>query len=249
MARETLSAKSIDKEKGNIRQILDIVEQSRNLNEYPEDVVFLHGTSTNAIKVLIEKGALPARAYATKQHKSGDVFVFPLMERFSVREPQGDIVIAHGDETVNAREEVARYAGMAARKHYLLSYFGLPLNDPYLDMALNQFVAGKTVRDIKPTTSQNKKILEAMRVVIGLAGSEEQLAERFAEANTHRGVVIGIKRSALNVFDVAAGDTEAEEGDLKLGTGRRGLRLSDIGYIEFLGAEGLPFIDELKAKL
>lgn len=241
MPEKTPRTSAIEKENYNRQLLLNILEHTRAHREgYPEDVIMVHATSVESLAELVKTGKLPGRSFRTSKHKRGDLFVYPIPDRFPDKENPSAWVRSHTLHDM-ASDDIIDYANEIAPRHYLLSILKIPQQDVNRVRAIDQFLAGNT-----PRTMDDEEIRDAMNIIIEDAGSEEHLARHIANARLRQGVVIGIKRSALVKHGFAIGDPG--HADFKLVTGRNGLSIDDIGSIELLGPEGYDFFESLRNK-
>jgi hypothetical protein len=207
------------------------------------DIIGYHGTSTEALTVMLKTGNLPGLTHeegASLSHTKGDLFIAPILKNI----PSAWFRQQIDESNIPTREDVEAHAESIARRHYVLSRLGIPLND---DIALNAVIdfhdyGEEAVRADAPMLPEEaKKFIQSVGI--------DRFAGLMKEAESRKGVFLTIKKSALDKHGFGIGDPGSDVmpvEDAKLRTGSTGLSLDDIGGMSTSGEDGKEFIERLR---
>lgn len=243
-------------ERRRARSLLDILDRSPQDETYPHDVFFLHATSVETMEQFVKTGNIPGRSYATFRHKKGEIFMYPLTDRMPARE---SLVRQIPPTEVASREDIVGYANLLAERHYMMTRLAIPFSDARALRIVDELLVGVT-----PRTTTDLDLREKIETFLRDHGGEMAVGMLLAEAKLRKGVILGIKKSALRKYPLERGDPG--DGDIKMKTGRgqkdltrlrkravdvtkTGLDLTDIGMIQVLGPEGAVYFDDLRRRL
>jgi hypothetical protein len=215
-------------------KLLELFEAG--ISETP-DIIGYHGTSTEALEASLKTGSLPGQTYEDHMHAPGDFFIAPILSNLPSEWLRSHV------ESEEPIRDAQWYAEDVAMRHYVLHELGIPLDNENAQTAVLRFdEAEDDIRagggDLQPS---DREFIES----VGM----ERLSSLMERARQRQGVVLSIKRSALEKYGFGVGDKgtlDAPANDAKLQTGPNGLSLDDIGGMKAMGPDGEAFIQRLR---
>ena len=231
MSIEKDFSKSLERQKNQEReratQLLSLLEVGVSETS---DVIGYHGTSTEALEILLKTGTLPGQTRGNEYHDLGDLFVMPVSKNI----PSPWFHENHSKDQPSEPEESEGYAGDIALRHFVLHQLNIPLSDK---------ISHDIVMELEEERERPISISAAAKKFVKRVG-EEKIEALFEKGLERKGVLLSIKKTALDKHGLGFGDSAGY--DAKLQTGASGLTLEDIGGIRTLGKDGEDFIKRLQ---
>jgi hypothetical protein len=206
------------------------------------DVVMYHGTSVETLEYLIEHGALPGQAADTELHPKGSVFTVPDVRRIPyAKNPSKWLQLNIPPDEAMTLADAELYANLVAERHYVMRELGISMTVPDTEEALQHLLYGD---EADPDIISDEPVRVRMEELLALP----RIREVLAAAKGRKGVILGIKRSAIvddpELEGFGLGDPG--EGDVKLMTGTKGLKIEHLGEVRALGTDGTEFFERIR---
>jgi hypothetical protein len=193
-------------------------------------VIGYHGTSLEAVKVLLETGKMPGYTGRDDNFmKRGDLNFYPLKSKLqdhSLKETFLD-----KEETL---KKTASYAESVSESHYLLKSLEIEIDDKNCEEAARLLCS--------PFLEEDEE-REMRQRFLGRGINEKELDEAIEKASGKNGVIITISDNILGRYEILPGDQG--EGDLKINFSN-GFSVDYIEGIKPIGKENINFFEELK---
>lgn len=185
-----------------------------------------HGTSIYALRYCIDHGVIPGATGRGPRSRpieaqNGDLYFWRV----------GDLRDKYG--AYDPIREASSYAPLIAQGHHLIELLGLLRDNRRHQIAAAEFLLG------------SEEFWRGYLDGVGLTMSAEEIDGYVEEAETHRGLVVGISLEAQGRYPIV--DVSAIYGDdgWRIETGGAGLPYNLIRGIQPVGAEARDFLERL----
>ena len=210
-----------------------------------EDIVALHGTSIQVLKILLRKGVQPGTTYAKDNAseecnnvRRGDIFVYPILGKT-------DVIAHKGNLTERAAYHSLRgHNGILAVYHHFCEAVGWDLEslDDVADTEqrrlevhefLSEYVTGQ------PFQEQDEVTRDMMAYLQGIDYDQSRIDDLVIEARKREGIILGYGSRVFREGKPLPGNMDH---DIRI----QGVTIHDIIGIDPLDQEAYDFLEKLE---
>jgi hypothetical protein len=205
------------------------------------DCIGYHCTTLEAIQYSINHNGIPGRTGNSDPDPTlpqiGDIYFLPRLLTFPFEKLPDLLAMGRIDRSEEefALREAEMTADSTAMAHKLCSFLKLDIS-----------IYGNAAENYLEDLDRERKSLdyfEAERALTGLKLDKKLISQAVDAARKRKGVIIGLKRSALELYPLSEGDAG---NDFRLSTGKEGLILNALSGIKSLGPEETLYFQNLK---
>jgi hypothetical protein len=212
-----------------------VVKLFENGLDSTDEIIGYHGTSLETLQTILKEGVLPGAMLQSDTSYPYDpkdsLFFFPVKEKFQ------DHYLAHKFQDHNeAAKAVEIYSKLLAGAHYILSELGIGTkNWEEVNLAKSLIIGF-------PGYTEDEE-LEALEFFSKNGVTKEQLIKIAEQGTERKGVVLGLKKSILEIYSPTNYNQRAPDLSIVV-TG--GLSLEHLAGIDPLGQQEWDFLVDLQ---